>query len=262
MSLRQGETVNELSFQQITAQVLAPASAGGRPVLMLALGLAGNTRPKGTPDNFVGAADFGVVINAAVVQASAAFRWRVNDYPRVLLGRPVEDALDEVEVLVYPQMRQTSIVDNNGSPVAGLRAAGPRTYGTSTGIFTFLMNDPDATVKNHSEDHVLLGGQGDFEIANVVRKDNHQSLGEDARKAYEAPAALKGVLFQWSFSMSSVTQPAPVADPNVETFLQSVRTGVTRHLSRPFAAPHTVTLLSRDVNGFEGLMLSLGRITL
>jgi hypothetical protein len=195
--LRPGDAVNELSFDSVTAQVRAPASAAGRSALMLALALAGNTRTKGTPENFLGAADFGSVISAAVLRAVAAFRWRVNDYPRVILGRPVEDELDGVEVLVYPQMHQTSLLDGNGFPVAALRAAGPRTYGTSTGVYTFLMDDANATVRSHPEDHVVLGGIGDFEIASVVRKDNHQPLGEDARNAYETPAALRGVLFQW-----------------------------------------------------------------
>jgi hypothetical protein len=261
-ALRAGEVVTELSFHQVVAQVLAPAGPGGRSVLMVALALAANTRAKGTPDNFVGAADFGVVISAAVVRATAAFRWRVNDYPRVLLGRPIEDKYGNDDVLVYPQMHQTSITDGNGVPVAGLREAGQRTYGTSTGVYTFLMDDATATVRSHPEDHVLLGGLGDFEIASVVRKDNHQSLGDAARQAYETPDALKGVLFQWSFSMSSVAQPPTVADPNVQTFLQSVRTGVTRHLSRPFAAEHAITLLSREPNGVEGLILSLGTISL
>ncbi|MGE5826866.1 MAG: hypothetical protein ACM30G_00680, partial [Micromonosporaceae bacterium] len=265
-ALRTGQTVAEISIGQTRAEVL-PATASGDPsVLCVAVALAGNTQPRTVLTNFLGSGTIASVISGAVVRAGAGFRWRTGDYPKVLPGRPNESQYDDhgtrVAILIYPQIRQTSLVDVAGAPVPRLRAAGSRTYGTSTGVYTFLMTDAMATVKAHPEDHVLLGGLGSFEIAAVVRKDNHQPVPDDVRKAFEVPAELRDVLFEWSFSMSSVAPPAPIADPNVDAFVQAMRTAVTSHLSRPFAEPHSVVLIERAVNALDDLMLSRGTLTI
>jgi hypothetical protein len=265
-ALRPGETVTEVSLQQATAEVLAATSSSPEPVLAVAMTLVGNARTRGALQNFVGTDSFGAVVSGAVLRAVAAFRWRVGDHPRILLGRPNEteytDNGTRVVLLVYPRMLQTSLVDAGGATVAALRVAGPRTYGTSTGIFTFLMTDAVASTKSHAEDHVLLGGLGDFEIASVLRKDTLQPASDKERQALEVPEELKQVLLHWTFSMSAVGAPAPVADANVEAFLQAMRSGVTQHLSRPFAASHSVVLSLRHANAVDDLLLSRGSLTL
>jgi hypothetical protein len=264
-TLRPGETVNELSFQQKTARVLPAVSATTKPALAVAMSLAGNAGPLSAPENFVGADDFGTIVSETVVQAVARFRWRVGDHPSILAGRPFETEYDDdgtkVPVLVFPQMHQTSLVDGN-TTVASIKQSGPVTYGTSTGQYTFLMTDPAATTKPHAEDYVLFGGRGDFEIAQVLRKDNMQPAPEDVRKGFGVPEELKGVLFKWPFAMSGVGTPAPVADAYVQTFLEDMRAGVTRHLSRPFAEPHTVVLSYRHANGVDDYVFSRGALTL
>src|SRR5207249_2842778 len=72
-ALRPGESVAEISYQQIRAEVLAAASTNQDPVLAVAIALVGNTRPHGSLENFVGTDDFGVVISGAVVRAVASF---------------------------------------------------------------------------------------------------------------------------------------------------------------------------------------------
>ena len=231
----------------------------------MTISLTGNAHPLGVPENFVGSDDFGSIVNETVVQAIARFRWRVGDHPSILAGRPTETEYDDhgtkVPVLVVPQMHQTSLTGRQHH--GGIdQQAGPVTYGTSTGQFTFLMTDAVATTKPHAEDYVLLGGRGDFEIAAVLRKDNMQPAPDDVRKGFEVPDELKGVLFRWPFAMSRVSTPAPVADANVEAFLQAMRAGVTRHLSRPFAESHTVVLSYRHANGIDDYVLSRGVLSL
>jgi hypothetical protein len=200
-----------------------------------------------------------------VVQAVASFRWRVGDHPRTLAGNPTEAEYDEdgttVPVLIYPQMHQTSLMDGN-TMVASISQAGPVTYGTSTGVFTFLMTDAVATTKPHPEDYVLLGGRGDFEIAAVLRKDNMKPAPEDVSKGFAVPDELKGVLFKWPFAMSAVGTPAPHPNAYVQALLQDMRAGVTGHLSRPFADPHSVVLTHRHANGVDDYLLSRGALTL
>jgi hypothetical protein len=229
------------------------------------MSLAGSTQTVGTPENFVGSDDFGTIVSEEVVQAVASFRWRVGDHPRILAGRPTESEYDDhgtkVPVLIFPQMHQTSLTDGNAT-VASIQQAGPVTYGTSTGQYTFQMTDAVATTKPHPEDYVLLGGRGDFEIASVVRKDTMQPVPDNVRKGFGIPDELKGVLLKWPFAMSGVGTPPPAADPNVEAFLQAVRAGVTRHLSRPFAESHTVVLSYRHANGVDDYLLSRGALTL
>lgn len=264
-TLRPGETVNEVAVQHVTARALPAVSANTKPALAVAISLTGNANALGVPENFVGSDDFGTIINETVVQAIARFRWRVGDHPQVLAGRPTETEYDDhgtkVPVLVFPQMHQTSLMDGN-TTVASISQAGPVTYGTSTGQFTFLMTDAVATKKPHPEDYVLLGGRGDFEIAAVLRKDTMQPAPDEVRKNFEVPDELKGVLFKWPFAMSGVSTPTPVSDANVEAFLQAMRAGVTRHLSRPFADPHTVVLSYRHANGVDDHLLSRGALTL
>jgi hypothetical protein len=73
---------------------------------------------------------------------------------------------------------------------------------------------------------------------------------------------LIGVLFKWTFSMSRVGTPVPVADPAVEAFVQDMRAGVTQHLSRPFAESHTTALSHRHANAVDDYVLSRGLLTL
>jgi hypothetical protein len=264
-TLRPGETINEFSFQQVTARVLPAASTNLKAVLAVAMSLSGNAGTPGVPENFIAADDYGTVVSEAVVQAIARFRWRVGDHPRILAGLPTETEYDEggtrVPILVFPQMHQKSLMDGT-SLVVSIKQAGPVTYGTSTGVFTFLMTDATATTKPHAEDFVLLGGRGDFEIAAVLRKDTMQPAPEAVSKNFQVPAELKDVLFAWPFSMSTVGPPAPAVDANVEAFLQAARAGVTQHVSRPFAEAHMVVLSRRHANGVDDYVLSGGTLTL
>ena len=264
-ALRPGETVNEFSFQQVTARVVLSASTNTKPALAVAMSLVGNTGPRGVPENFVGVDDFGTIVSEAVVQAVAKFRWRVGDHPSILAGRPNETEYDDhgtqVPILVFAQMHQTSLMDGNAMATS-IKQSGPVTYGTSTGAFTFLMTDALATTKPHAEDYVLLGGRGDFEIAAVLLRDNLQPAPEDVRKSFEVPEELKGVLFKWPFSMSGVSTPVPVVDANLEAFLQAMRTGVTQHLSRPFARIPPAVLSHRHANAVDDYALSRGALTL
>jgi hypothetical protein len=254
-ALQAGQTVQEIEVSDVMVRVL-PGSA-----LAVGIALAGNTATKASLTNFVGLNDYAVVISGSVIKAIADFRWRIGDYPRVLsLTQPVPGAYKEnsntVDILIFTQIRQAS------NSVAAIKAAGPKTYGTSTGVFTFLMTDVAATIKNHPEDYLLIGGLGSFEVSRIVRKDNGQDVTAQVGGQYSIPTELQSVCLHWPFSMSFVGQSSPAADANLESFLQSIRRGVSQHLSRPFADIHTISLSSRDANGIENMLLSRGSITL
>jgi hypothetical protein len=254
-ALQAGQTVLEIEVFDVVVEVI-PGSA-----LAVGITLVGNTATKVGLMNFVGLDEYAIVISGSVIKPIADFRWRIGDYPRVLsLTQPVPGAYKEngntVDILIFTHVRQAS------NSVASLKAAGPQTYGSSTGVYTFLMTDAAATIKNHPEDYLLLGGLGSFEISRIVRKDNGQDVTAQVSGQYSIPPELQSVTFHWPFSMSFVGPPPPAADVNLESFLQSMRRGVSQHLSRPFADVHTVTLSCRDANGIENILLSRGSIAL
>jgi hypothetical protein len=266
-ALQAGQTVRELSVSEVIVRAL-PGTPSAEPyALAVGIALAGNTASKSDLTNFLAQDEFAVVISGPVIKAMADFRWRTGDYPRVLpLTQPAPGAYKEnnntVDISIFTQIRQESALDAQGGSVASIRAAGPQTYGTSTGVYTFLMTDVDETIKNHPEDYLLLGGLGSFEVSRIVRKDNGQDVTAQVGDQYSIPKELQSVLFHWPFSMSFVGPPTPVADMNLELFIQALRHGVSQRLSRPFADAHMVSLSARHANGIENMLLSRGRITL
>jgi hypothetical protein len=266
-ALQAGQTAQELTISDVTVAALPGSPSGNRAALAIGLTLAGNGAGRTSFTNFLAQDDFAALVSGSVITAVVEFRWRVGDYPRVLsLSNPIAGSYKEnnnvVDILVFTQIRQASTRDAQGAAVASIRIAGPQTYGTSTGVFTFLMTDVMATTKNHPEDYLLLGGLGAFEVNRIVRKDNGQDVTAQVSTHYAVPPELQSALFHWPFAMSSVASPAPVPEANLESFLQGMRHGVNQHLSRPFADAHTVSLTSRDANGIDNMLLSRGSVTL
>jgi hypothetical protein len=242
--------VQEYSIQQVKVELLQASGTNTQPCLALGFALNGNTAALGVLQNFISSADFATVVSGRAIQAIAAFRWRINNYPKQRLGKPIEgDAYTDengntIDILIYPNIVQKDILDAQGAVQARIRPMGTYPYGST------------------SEDHLLLGGHGDIVVINVLRKDNLQPAPVDVKNKYMAQPQAQNVIFEWPFYLSSVIPPQSNPDPNMEDWLQAMRRGVNAHLSRPFAHKQTITLTERRANGIENLLLSRGVISL
>jgi hypothetical protein len=246
--IQAGQSVQEITLQRVDVR---PISAGtnAQPCFSLGFVLTGGAATPANMQNFLGTGNYAVVIAGQVMRAIAAFRWRTGDYPKERLGKPIEDSYKDeqgktIPMLIYPRVVQKDVVDNQGQVMSGIRLLGQYLNTTFT------------------EDHLQLGGHGNMEIVNVVRKDDSQPVPEGVKNKIKVQQEASGVLFEWPFVLSSVAPPQPHPDSNAQQWLQAMRTGVTSHLSRPFADIQTITLLAREANGNENLLRSRGVIAL
>jgi hypothetical protein len=258
--------VQELSIQQIDIKPLPANASNLRSCFALGFILTGSSTTPGNLQNFINADDFAVVISGKVMQAIAGFRWRIGSYPRELLNEPIEEIYTEkdtkIPILIYSRLVQRDIVDTSGAVLAKIRLAGTYTYGTTIGVYTYLMRNETKDDKTYSEDHLLLGGPASFEIMQVLRKDNAQPAPAEVQKVYKVPPQLQNVQIEWPYILSWLGPPPPFPDPTQEQHIQAMRQGVTSHFSRPFADFHAIALTVRQTNGNENLLLNRGKIKL
>ncbi len=240
-------SVAELSISHVDIQPLPNLSSNIQPCFSLGFRLTGSSVPVGTMQSFINQDDYAVVISGTIIKAIVSFRWKSGEYPHQYIGRPIPDAYKEgdktIEILLYPSVNQTDILDAQGTVIAGIRLLG-KYFG-----------------QTFSEDQLLLGGHCNIDICKIVKKDNlTEEVPEEVSNAYKQKHQAENVVILYPFYLSNVNQPTPHPEATYEAWLQSMRKGVTGYLSRPFAAIYNISLSIRQANGIENLLLSRGRI--